>query len=56
MDFQKANRTAYLNFLHSKYEMMTGEVLVKSYPYYMGLDPTSICQLRCPSCPTGVEN
>jgi MoaA/NifB/PqqE/SkfB family radical SAM enzyme len=56
MQFQKTNRNAYLNFLRSKYEMMTGEILVKSYPYYMGLDPTSICQLRCPSCPTGVEN
>ena len=56
MYFPKTNRSAYLNFLHSKYEMMTGEVLVKSYPYYMGIDPTSICQLRCPSCPTGVEN
>jgi len=28
----------------------------RNEPYYMGIDPTSICQLRCPSCPTGVEN
>jgi MoaA/NifB/PqqE/SkfB family radical SAM enzyme len=56
MEFQKTNRAAYLNFLRAKYAMLTGEVLVPSYPYYMGIDPTSICQLRCPSCPTGVEN
>jgi MoaA/NifB/PqqE/SkfB family radical SAM enzyme len=56
MEFQKTNRTAYLNFLQAKHAMLTGEVLVPSYPYYIGIDPTSICQLRCPSCPTGVEN
>ena len=56
MEFKKTNRTAYLNFLRAKYAMLKGEVLVQSYPYYMGIDPTSICQLRCPSCPTGVEN
>ena len=54
--FQKTNRKAYLNFLHSQYESMTGEVLVQSYPYIMNIDPASVCQLRCPSCPTGVEN
>jgi MoaA/NifB/PqqE/SkfB family radical SAM enzyme len=56
MNFQKTNRSAYLNFLRSQYEKMTGEILVKSYPYYIHVDPISICQLRCPSCPTGVEN
>lgn len=56
MNFSKTNRTAFLNFLRSKYEMWTGQVLVKSYPSYLGIDPSSICQLRCPLCPTGVEN
>ena len=56
MQFQKENRLAYLNFLRGKYESFTGEVLVRSYPSYLGIDPTSICQLRCPHCPTGVEN
>ncbi|MBI5033447.1 MAG: radical SAM protein [Chloroflexi bacterium] len=36
--------------------MWTGEVLVRTHPSYMGIDPSSICQLRCPLCPTGVEN
>jgi MoaA/NifB/PqqE/SkfB family radical SAM enzyme len=56
MEFRRSNRTAYENFLRSKYEMWTGEVLVRSHPYYVVLDPTSHCQLQCPTCPTGVEN
>jgi MoaA/NifB/PqqE/SkfB family radical SAM enzyme len=56
MRFQKTQREAYLNFLRSKYESLKGEILVKATPYYMGIDPTSICQLRCPLCPTGIEN
>jgi MoaA/NifB/PqqE/SkfB family radical SAM enzyme len=56
MEFRKAHRVPFENFLRSKYEMWTGEVLVRSHPYYLVLDPTSHCQLRCPSCPTGVEN
>jgi MoaA/NifB/PqqE/SkfB family radical SAM enzyme len=56
MEFRKSHRAPYENFLRSKYEMWTGEVLVRSHPYYLVLDPTSHCQLRCPSCPTGVEN
>ena len=56
MRFQKTNRSAYLNYLHSKYEAWSGEIVVQSSPYIMGIDPSSICQLRCPICPTGVEN
>ena len=56
MRFQKTNRKAYLNYLHAQYEAMTGAVLVQSYPYILNLDPASVCQLRCPTCPTGVEN
>src|SRR5712691_4374176 len=56
MEFRKAHRAPYENFLRAKYEMWTGEVLVRSHPYYLVLDPTSYCQLRCPTCPTGVEN
>jgi len=56
MQFEKTDRIAYINFLKSKYEMWTGEVLVKSYPYHLGIDPSSFCQLRCPLCPTGIEN
>lgn len=56
MNFQKSNQSAYVNFLRAKYDAWTGKVLVKSYPYIIGIDPSSFCQLRCPLCPTGVEN
>jgi MoaA/NifB/PqqE/SkfB family radical SAM enzyme len=56
MRFQKTNRKAYLNYLRAQYEAMTGAVLVQSYPYILNIDPASVCQLRCPTCPTGVEN
>jgi MoaA/NifB/PqqE/SkfB family radical SAM enzyme len=54
--FRKLNRSAFLNFLHSKYEMYTGEVSVRSLPYYLTLEPSDRCQLRCPTCVTGIEN
>jgi MoaA/NifB/PqqE/SkfB family radical SAM enzyme len=54
--FQKVNRAAFVNFLRSKYELYTGAVSVQSRPYYLGLDPSSVCQLRCPVCATGVDN
>jgi MoaA/NifB/PqqE/SkfB family radical SAM enzyme len=56
MEFRKTRLAPYENFLHSKYEMWTGAVRVRSRPSYLILDPTSRCQLRCPECPTGVEN
>jgi MoaA/NifB/PqqE/SkfB family radical SAM enzyme len=54
--FRKTNRSAFANFLHSKYEMYTGENDVRSYPYYLTLEPSDRCQLRCPTCVTGIEN
>jgi MoaA/NifB/PqqE/SkfB family radical SAM enzyme len=45
-----------MNFLRAKYERLTGEVLVRSYPFYMLIDPSSICGLRCPGCGTGLDN
>jgi MoaA/NifB/PqqE/SkfB family radical SAM enzyme len=54
--FRKTNRSAFANFLHSKYEMYTGELAVRSYPYYLTLEPSDKCQLRCPTCVTGIEN
>ncbi len=54
--FQKTNRSAYLNFIQSKYEMFRGQVQVQSYPYYMLVEPSDFCQLRCTTCPTGLEN
>jgi MoaA/NifB/PqqE/SkfB family radical SAM enzyme len=54
--FRKKNRSAYTNFLRAKYEAYTGAVSVRSYPYYLCMDPCDLCQLRCPTCPTGIEN
>src|SRR5436190_14442940 len=54
--FRKKNRSAFLNFLRAKYEAYTGKIQVQSLPYYLCLDPSDICQLRCPTCPTGMEN
>ena len=56
LSFQKNNRLAYLNFLRAKYESFSGEVKVESYPYYLMIDPSSVCQLKCPICPPGIEN
>jgi MoaA/NifB/PqqE/SkfB family radical SAM enzyme len=54
--FRKTNRSAFANFLHSKYEMYTGEVCAQAYPYYLTLEASDKCQLRCPTCVTGIEN
>ena len=54
--FRKANRSAYANYLLAKYETYIGETHVRSYPYFLCLDPSDKCQLRCPTCPTGIEN
>ncbi len=54
--FRKRNPSAFSNFLRAKYNMYTGAARVDSYPYYLCVDPSDICQLRCPTCPTGVEN
>jgi MoaA/NifB/PqqE/SkfB family radical SAM enzyme len=53
--FGKTNDSAYINFLRAKYEMYKGAVDVTSYPYILTIDPSDICQLRCPTCPTGIE-
>lgn len=54
--FRKTNRSAYVNYLRAKYETYTGAIEAQSYPYFLCLDPSDKCQLRCPTCPTGMEN
>src|SRR5262245_693942 len=54
--FRKTSRSALANFLHAKYEMYCGEVSVRAYPYYLTLEAWDKCQLRCPTCLTGIEN
>lgn len=55
-NFPKDNLPAFLNFLQAKYDAYTGAVQVRSQPHYAMIDPCDICQLRCPTCPTGIEN
>lgn len=54
--FPKRDHAAYRNFLRAKYEAYTGQVEVTSRPYYLVVDPCDACSLRCPTCPTGIEN
>lgn len=54
--FTKNNRAAFANFLRAKYDAYTGAATAHSYPYYLILEPSDICQLRCPTCATGREN
>lgn len=56
MKFGRTNKAAYQNFLRAKYELYTGKTRVESYPSYLVVDPSSLCQLRCPLCETGLEN
>ena len=54
--FGKKSRDAYMNFLRAKYEAYTGATTVRSYPYYLLIDPADVCNLRCTTCPTGMDN
>jgi len=54
--FQKTSRTAFVNFLHARVGMYSGKLRVTSLPYYLSVDPSDKCQLRCTTCPTGMEN
>ena len=53
---KKSNAAAFENFLMAKYERFVGATRTRSYPYVMMIDPSNICQLRCPGCATGVIN
>lgn len=52
----KTNPVAYDNFLLAHYERLKHTASVRSRPFLLLLDPSSICQLQCPVCPTGLEN
>lgn len=56
MQFTKTSRGAFLNYLRARYERSIQSIENRSTPYFMAIDPASICQLRCPGCPTGAEN
>ncbi len=54
--FQKTNRSAFWNFLLARHDMFAGTPVSRALPYYISIDPSDRCQLRCPTCPTGIEN
>ena len=43
------------NFILSCKEKDDGILKVKSLPWLIILEPTNVCNLRCPLCPTGLE-
>lgn len=55
-NLRKSNYEAFENFLVAKYERLAGVSRPRSYPYIMTIDPTNVCQLRCPACYTGMAN
>ena len=42
-----------LNSLHNEKELKRRSAVLKSYPIFLNIDVTSICQLKCPLCPNG---
>lgn len=45
---------AYLNWARANWEMWRRSSVIKAKPLKLTFDPTNICQLRCPLCPTGL--
>jgi len=41
------------NYLAAEAEMVRGLAVMRAKPYWLTVDPTSFCQLKCPFCPTG---
>lgn len=50
MQFRKNNLGAYVNFLKTKLARMAGSAVVDATPYYLLVDPSSCCPLRCSMC------
>jgi MoaA/NifB/PqqE/SkfB family radical SAM enzyme len=46
---------AYFNWLRANYEMQRRSGRIKARPLKITFDPTNVCQLRCPLCPTGLQ-
>lgn len=43
----------HLNRVHQMYEYIVGVDEAKSIPTIVYLEPTTLCNLKCPACPTG---
>ena len=44
------------NFALCRYEMRRRKTKLRSYPYWIQLDPSNLCNLRCPGCATGIRD
>src|SRR5258705_2808753 len=53
MDVRRKGWRAYANWARSYYEYVTGASRIKARPLKIIFDPTNVCQLACPLCPTG---
>jgi len=45
--------SAYLNWARTNWEMWRRTSEISGHPLKLTFDPISVCQLRCPLCPTG---
>jgi MoaA/NifB/PqqE/SkfB family radical SAM enzyme len=45
--------TKLFNLLSMGFEMVLRREVVRCYPFIAQIEPTNVCQLQCPSCPTG---
>jgi MoaA/NifB/PqqE/SkfB family radical SAM enzyme len=46
----------WANLVRVETERVRHRIDVKGHPYLLILDPCNFCNLRCPLCPTGLEN
>lgn len=46
---------AFLNVLKYRANVKLKRTVVRNYPVGAVIEPTSFCNLRCPSCPTGLQ-
>ena len=53
MNVRLRRPAAYLNWVRSNYELKHGVAKIQARPTKLTIDPTNVCQLRCPLCPTG---
>lgn len=53
---QHGTPTKWANLAKVEYERMRRKVQVGSHPYLLIIDPCNFCNLRCPLCPTGLND
>ncbi len=50
--FPKSIRKVW-NFIKANIHFKLGSIKLSSYPYFALIDPSTVCNLHCPLCPTG---